>query len=628
MSEVTGPPATAADPPAAELPAPDRPAADLPVGHVVVCGLDHLGVRTAAELRLRDETVVIIAGAAETDVDPARLDGIRVVRGNQRYERVLREAGVPTAAAIVLTADDDLGNLHAALAASELNPSIRIVMRLFDAELGERIPTLFPNAVALSSSALAAPGFVSAALDGESGGSFELGGRVFSIRVTPAAGAQPAPGSRQPQSAGPGSGHRDVIPIARLRPDRTVDLLPDASADEPGIIAVDAAEGSGTADRTPSAAAEPGMPGGRSARPGSPAPSRPRHSRLPNLGLGVRDRLSAPDRRLINLAAIIVILAAISALFFQVVAGFGPIDALSYAFALLTGAGNGLSDVDPVHAPLALKVYAIVLSLCGAAIVGVVYALITDAIIGSRLMRTLGRRPIPTSIRDHVIVCGLGAVGYRIALAVAARGIRVVAVELKDNGRFVAPARSVGIPVLTGDASQPEVLADLGVRTARAVIAATSNDLVNLEAALNARAVRPDMRVVVRVFDPDFALRVQHGFSIRYTRSVSHLVAPAFAAAAIGSEVVATVPVGDRRVILFARVRVAAQSPLDGAAIGPLDEVGARRVLGVIGADDGRPEWHPGPDRPLRAGEDVMVAATRAGLASLLHLSRAGSSPA
>jgi len=577
-----------------------------PTGHVVVCGLDHLGVRTAAELRLRDETVVIIAGVAETSVDPERLAGIRVVRGDQRYEGVLREAGVPQATAIVLTADDDLGNLHAALAASDLNPSIRIVMRLFDAELGERIPTLFPNAVALSSSALAAPGFVSAALDGESGGSFQMGGREFSIRVTPL-GTGPATTGAHPTATPAGRRIRlDAIAIARLRPDRSVDVLPDALAGEPGVIAVE--------------------PMDVTAAP--PVSHRGRLPRLPHLGLGVRDRLSAPDRRLINLATVILILAGISALFFRFVAGFGPIDALSYAFALLTGAGNGLSDVDPVHAPLALKVYAIVLSLCGAAIVGVVYALITDAIIGSRLMRTLGRRPIPSSIRDHVIVCGLGAVGYRIALGIAARGVRVVAVELKDNGRFVAPARSVGIPVLTGDASRPEVLADLGVRTARAVIAATSNDLVNLEAALNARAVRPDMRVVVRVFDPDFALRVQRGFSIRFTRSVSHVVAPAFAAAAIGSEVVATVPVGDRRVVLFARVLVMDSSRLDGAAVGPLDEIGARRVLGILGADGGPAEWHPAPDRPLRAGEEVMIAATRAGLASLLQLSSTAAGPA
>ena len=78
----------------------------------------------------------------------------------------------------MLTGDDDLGNLNTALAAAEINPGIRVVIRLFDQELGSHIPQLFDDAVALSSSALAAPGFVSAAIDGESGSRFRLAGRV------------------------------------------------------------------------------------------------------------------------------------------------------------------------------------------------------------------------------------------------------------------------------------------------------------------------------------------------------------------------------------------------------------------------------------------------------------------
>ena len=105
------------------------------------------------------------------------------------------------AAALVLTADADLANVHAALSARELNPSVRIVIRLFDAELGAHLPKLLPNAVALSSSALAAPGFVSAALDGEGGGAFELADRRFTVRHT---------GRRS-------AGDRHVIVVAHVR---------------------------------------------------------------------------------------------------------------------------------------------------------------------------------------------------------------------------------------------------------------------------------------------------------------------------------------------------------------------------------------------------------------------------
>ena len=190
-----------------------------------------------------------------------------------------------------------------------------------------------------------------------------------------------------------------------------------------------------------------------------------------------------------------------------------------------------------------------------------------------------------------MIVAGLGSIGYRVALGLVARGVPVVAVEVSDEGRFVSPARAAGIPVYTGDARHASVLKELHLDTARALVASTSDDLVNLSTALNARALRPDLRVVVRLFDPEFAMRVQKGFGIRFTRSVSHLAAPAFAAAAVGSEVVATVPVGDRRVVLFARLRVPEGSQLEGRLARSMDQAGARRVLAV--AD-------PGPT--MRAG--------------------------
>jgi hypothetical protein len=149
-----------------------------------VCGLDHLGRRTIDELLLRDEQVVAIGETADHE-EWLGEHGVRLVVGDHRLTRVLRAAEIGSAAVIVLTDDDDLGNLNTALAATELNPRIRVVIRMFDQELGAHIPDLFPDAVALSSSALAAPGFVSAAIDGETGSRFPLAGRLLSSRRSP-----------------------------------------------------------------------------------------------------------------------------------------------------------------------------------------------------------------------------------------------------------------------------------------------------------------------------------------------------------------------------------------------------------------------------------------------------------
>jgi Trk K+ transport system NAD-binding subunit len=318
----------------------------------------------------------------------------------------------------------------------------------------------------------------------------------------------------------------------------------------------------------------------------------------------------------------------VSALYFELTAGLTPLDAVSYAITLLTGAALPTA-IDAATAPTALRLYAIFLSLVGAALVAIVYAFITDALIRSRLLQTLGRRTVPGGIHDHVVIAGLGAIGYRVALGVRARDIPVVVVEREDDGRFVAAARAAGIPVVVGDARHPEVLGEVRLDRARALVCATSDDLVNLSAALNGRAIRPDLRVVVRLYDPEFALRVQHGFGIRFTRSVSQLAGPAFAAAATRTEVVATVPVGDRRMVLFARLRVPAGSALHGRAAADLDQPGARRVLAVADPGSAEARWDIPPDEILDPDEEVVVAATRAGLAELLHLASipAGTTP-
>jgi Trk K+ transport system NAD-binding subunit len=578
-------------------------------GHVIVCGTDHLGRRIVEELLLRHEQVVAIA-RSEADAADVAGSAARIVLGDYRRESTLREAHAETADAIVFANDDDLANLNAALAAHEINPKIRLVIRMFDAELGSHLPALFPEAVTISSSAVAAPGFVSAAIDGEAGERFELAGKLLTAHTT---ASDQAPDPIAPANP---AGVRS-IPIARLRADRTVDILPDAATDESGLIVIDVTD--------PPATKAVEAKGGASSRA---------VGRIDGRRLGLTGRRWQPpsvDERLIRLAVILLAIVAVSAVFFGIEAGLSPLDALSYAITLLTGVSLPVSVPDVT--PIELKIYAILLSVGGAAIVAVLYALITDAIVRSRLLQTLGRRSVPPDIHDHVIVCGLGSIGYRVALGLVERGMPVVVVEPDENGRFVAAARAVGIPVVVGDARQKELLIHLGLERCRALVAATSDDLVNLSAALNARSVRANLRVVVRLFDPDFAVRVQRGFHIRFTRSVSHLAAPAFAAAALGSEVLMTIPVGDRRVVLVSRVRVAEGSALVGRTVGSLDGAGTRRVLALLrGWDEadetaGETTWLPRTDRKLEPNEDVVFAATRAGLAEMLALARTATNP-
>ena len=88
------------------------------------------------------------------------------------------------------------------------------------------------------------------------------------------------------------------------------------------------------------------------------------------------------------------------------------------------------------------------------------------------------------------------------------------------------------------------------------MVSVTSSDIVNLETALQARAMRgEELRVVLRLFDDDLAGRVQRTVGNVVSRSVSYLAAPAFAAAMLEHKVLRTIAVG-RHVLLIADVRV------------------------------------------------------------------------
>lgn len=554
-------------------------------GHIVVCGLEHLGLRTIDQLCRRGESVVGIGADASAEEDVTAL-GASLVVGDPFAARTLREAAIERAATIVMTGGDDLDNLNIALAAQELNPHIRVVIRMFDTDLGAHISDLFPDGVALSSSALAAPGFVSAAIDGETGGRFELAGRV----LVPRTSADPARSDRS-------------VPIARLLADRQVEMLPDADSSAPDLIVVDIARADDLADDEVRPTADASTSG-----------------IVPGTLAAFRHRIRSPEQRLLRFGTALVLLAVASALYFELTAGLEPLDAVSYVITLLTGASLPTELGEGAASNEALRIYAIVLSLVGAALVAIVYAFITDALIRSRLLQTLGRRTVPGSIHDHIVVAGLGAIGYRVALGVQARGVPVVVVESQDDGRFVSATRAAGIPVVIGDARHREVLEEVRADRARALVCATSDDLVNLSTAFNGRAIRSDLRVVVRLFDPEFAVRVQQGFGIRFTRSVSELAAPVFAAAATRTEVVATVPVGDRRVALFSRLRVPAGSALEGRLANELDRTGVVRVLAVADPGSELARWDVPDDEILDADEEVVVVSTRAGLNGLLHL--------
>lgn len=139
----------------------DSPAQQAPI---IVCGLGHTGYRVARALIDLNRAVVALDFRAKRLSKRLQDEGQSVTYNDFRQASVLEAAGIKTAAALVICAEDDMINFETSLRARELNPDIRVIMRIFEESLGERLQKAFNIDAAYSTSAIAAPIFVSAAL--------------------------------------------------------------------------------------------------------------------------------------------------------------------------------------------------------------------------------------------------------------------------------------------------------------------------------------------------------------------------------------------------------------------------------------------------------------------------------
>jgi voltage-gated potassium channel Kch len=131
---------------------------------IVLCGLGRTGARVLTYLRAAGLPVVVVDAACKPD-DP-RLRGARFVCGDCREPDVLARAGVAGARGVLVLVNDDLVNVSAVLQVRALNPDVRIIVRLFDQNLLDRLGHTVPNVVALSTAMLTAPVLAMTAMTG------------------------------------------------------------------------------------------------------------------------------------------------------------------------------------------------------------------------------------------------------------------------------------------------------------------------------------------------------------------------------------------------------------------------------------------------------------------------------
>ena len=532
--------------------------------HLIVCGDGPLSYRITEELTSRyGEHVTVILPDRRNHHGPqiSALPRVRVLEYPELSSQAFTDADVQSARALAVVWQDDVGNLHAGLRAQELNPGLRLVLAIFNGRLGDHIRMLFPDCTVLSGTAMSAPSFVAAALD------------------------QPAPSHVRVQ--------RRTLYVARpddVAPGAVVCGLTD-DHDDPRLLP----PGEGLRDQADLVLAV------ADGTPRNPLTRRPNPARTL---AGLLPRLLRHKFGLVFAALLAVIGVGLGLL----AAVYSLGDALYLTLMDLTGSALTRSQDTSAE-----KVAQVMLTVDGMAFIPV----ITAIVVGARLTGSVRRAPRPAS--GHIIVVGLGNVGTAVTGQLHDLGFDVVCVDNEPNAPGIPMARQLGLPVVIGDAFREQTLRAAHLDTCLALVSVTSLDIVNLETALTARALRDDLRIVLRLTDDDLAERLEKTTGNTISRSVPYLAAPAFATAMLEHQVLRTIDVG-RHVLLIAEIRVADQAGLAGSPVSGTEQDGQARVLAMQASGRVALDWSPQRGRLLAAGDRLIVLATRRGLGRFLSV--------
>ena len=315
-------------------------------------------------------------------------------------------------------------------------------------------------------------------------------------------------------------------------------------------------------------------------------------------------------KTLIILLAVALAFLACGVLTYHWVLGIDWLDAVYFALT-----NDGYHDFGVNRAAWPIRLLSIALMLSSAGALALVFGLVADTIFHLNLEEVLGRRRLRMS--GHIVLCGLGNVGFRILEHLRRMGEDVIVVDSRAESKNLPLARSMGVGVVVGDVRLAQTLEQANVAKAKCLIAATNDDLANLEAGLNARKACPDCRIILRIFDQNLANKLRDGFEIHTAFSTSALAAPAFAMATLHKSVKGSFYVGED-LMLTVEIHCEAGSRLDGMTVDDFMAEGRFAVLAHQAAATGLRSLNPSdPKLRFAPGDLLVIASPREDLARL-----------
>jgi Trk K+ transport system NAD-binding subunit len=589
----------------------------------LVCGLGSLGQHCVINLKTFGVPVYGVNNAQPEQWETAQVPDLidRLVIGDCRSSEVLERAGVRHCRAVLLVAQDERVNLEAALTARLLNPQAQIVMRSHQQNLNELMQQQLDRFIAFEPSQLAAPAFALESLGDILLGYFTLEGHRFQVVRQRLEVGHPwcrhrplhEMNSRQRRILSHHRHQDEAVPSSPVSPSALFyrwqphDLL--QPGDEVVVLECDSPlvqmVSPGARD-VEIPLRRRGQPRGKGLTLRQGVPWSSLRARLVRLGQwGGR---SNQIRQVAILCGVTVaVLCLVGTLLFDAnaPADISRFDAFLFTFITLFGGYGDVYDaLTKFNHPRLLQSFGVLLTMAGAAFVGVLYALLTEKLLSLRFEFMERRPPVPE--RDHVVVIWLGRVGRQVISLLQDLKQPVVGIMPQMTDTDLLPT----IPLLTGDIATALDRANLG--TAKSVVAVSDDEIQNLELGLMAHRRNPHCRAIIRTYDQRFTDRVAQIFPFTQALCASAISAEAFAGAAFGEDVIALFRL-HHQTVLVTQYTIEAHDTLNDLLLSDV-----AYGYGVV------PIWHqrsnqigqviPSEDTVLYPGDRLVVLASIQGL--------------
>jgi Trk K+ transport system NAD-binding subunit len=529
--------------------------------HFVICGLGHVGYRIVELLHQIGETFVVVT----RDVRPEWREIVeeraaRFIIGDARLASCLQSAMVQSARAVIVVTDHDLINIEIALDIRRSSPEIPMIVRIFDRFLAHRVEREMHVRKVLSPALLTAPVFVAAARGEEMIRAFEIAGVRLNVCQVAIANVTASVGS----SVGDFCDQHRLIALSLIRSGRE-----DGPVDREEILQEDdRIVVMATADATDRLRKGGLLPRRETLternRPWRRLWRALKHPHYPFRTLYNIWRRASGILRFAFVALHILFLTSVLVFHHYLPGRPSWVDSIYFTVTMMTTVGFG--DYSLRYSYWWLKLYGCLVMIAGAALVAIVFSLVTDYIVSSRVEQALGRRKTP--LEDHIVVIGLGDVGTRVAEELHRVGEGVVAIE-RDADHEAVPGLQDHIQVIIADANRESAMNQANFSHARAVIVTTTDDLVSLRIAHQAETLNPRLRTVVRIYDSSLADKLGRGLGIDRAVNAAQTAAATFVACALDAGVEESYMLGTR---LIAIIRTTEVQPRGAVVLAGLAE--------------------------------------------------------